>query len=527
MPIIKSFKFERDWFHEFNNLQHGSNWPVVYIIHNWEEAYVGQTTNIIARSKQHYMLERRRLGNIEIISDETYNISAVLDTESLLIQYMVADGKFKLQNWNYGISNHQYYEKDKYIAKFEYLWDTLMKDQGLANNNHINIKNSDIFKYSPYKALSLDQITIATEVLQEIVSKKEHNSTQIISWKPGTWKTILAIYLIKRLLDSARVNNLKIGFVVPMTSLRKTIKNVFRSIKGLKSSMVIGPSDVVNTDIPYDILIVDEAHRLKQRRNIVNFASFDDVNRKLGLDHSGTELDWILMSSKHQILFYDVNQSIRPSDIWRDIFTDLNAKKYELTTQLRVKWGENFMKFVENSFDNIHPEITEFQDYDFIIYDDIWKMVSDIKRLDTQYWLCRLVAWYAWAWVSQDDKTLHDIEIWNTKLQWNSITQDWINSSNAINEVWCIHTVQWYDLNYIGVIIWPELSYDFEYKKFIINKEQYQDKNGYRGIENDEELKNYILNIYKTIMTRWILWCYVYIVDENLRAYFYSKLRKL
>ncbi len=66
-----------------------------------------------------------------------------------------------------------------------------------------------------------------------------------------------------------------------MTSLRKTLKKVFRSIKGLSSSMVIGPSDVVNTDVPYDILLVDEAHRLKQRKNITNFQSFDNVNKKL------------------------------------------------------------------------------------------------------------------------------------------------------------------------------------------------------------------------------------------------------
>ncbi len=170
MAIIKSFTFQKDLFQDFKNLQHGSNWPVVYIIHDDKEAYIGQTTNIISRSKQHYVLEdRKRLPLIEVITDETYNISAILDTESLLIQYMVADGKFKLQNANNGISNHQYYDKAAYIAKFEYLWDTLMKEKGLANKSHLNIKNSDIFKYSPYKALSLDQLEISRIIIDNLL----------------------------------------------------------------------------------------------------------------------------------------------------------------------------------------------------------------------------------------------------------------------------------------------------------------------------------------------------------------------
>lgn len=527
MPIIKSFNFHKDQFKEFENLQHGTNWPVVYIIHDDKEAYVWQTTNIIARSKQHFMLEKRKkLPIIEVISDETYNISAVLDTESLLIQYMVADGNFTLQNGNYGISNHQYYDKDKYLADFKNLWDNILREKWLVRWEYINIKNSDIFKYSPYKALSLDQITVASRILSEILSRSELWGSYIISWKPWTGKTILAIYLVKRILDTLRLNDLKIGFVVPMTALRTTLKKVFRSIKWLSSSMVIGPSDVVNTEVPYDILIVDEAHRLKRRKNITNFEAFDKTNQKLWLGNEWTELDWIMKCSKHQIFFYDPNQSIRPSDIPREVFAELPATRQTLTTQLRVEGWNEYLEFIEGIFEKRKVSTKDFQKYDFVLYDDISQMVSDIKIKDKEFWLCRMVAWYAWPWQSKNNPELHDIEIGETRLRWNSVAQDWINSKNAINEVGCIHTVQGYDLNYVGVIIWPELSYDFERDEFIIKKKHYHDKNGYRSIENDEVLKSYIINIYKTILTRGMKGCYVYIVDENLRRYFESMIEK-
>jgi SOS-response transcriptional repressor LexA len=130
-----------------------------------------------------------------------------------------------------------------------------------------------------------------------------------------------------------------------------------------------------------------------------------------------------------------------------------------------------------------------------------------------------MVAGYAWPWVSNKDTGAYDITIGEEKFRWNSVAQDWVNSKNAINEVGCIHTVQGYDLNYVGLIVGPELSYDIHKKRIIINDEHYHDSNGWRGVEDSEELRRYIINIYKTLATRGIKGAYMYFVDENLRAY--------
>lgn len=518
MTTINSVPFTKEWFIQFKSFNHWYNWPVVYIIEDWDEAYIWETTNIYSRSNQHFSNEnRRKLRNIHIISDDEYNKSATLDTESLLIQYMFADGSRKLQNWNGWLSNHNYFDRELYIAKFNELWKQL-KEKSLVKHDLVQLKNSDVFKYSPYKALSEDQLQVVSELIEWI--HEWGNKTYIINGKPGTWKTILAIYLAKSLIDDERTRHLKIWLVVPMTSLRSTISRVFSKIKWLKSSMVIWPSDVAK-DLwkPYDILIVDESHRLKQRRNITNYKSFDDVNSKLWFDNSSTELDWILKCSKQQILLYDKNQSIRPSDVHMSYFKSLNAISYELKSQMRIEWGDEYMKFIERLFDLQHPWESNFKQYDFRLYESLEKMVSDIKEKENEIWLSRLVAWYAWPWASRDNSNYNDIQIWSVWLKWNSVTQDWVNSPNAINEVWCIHTVQWYDLNYVWVIIWPELTYNSREWQFWIIKEHYFDKNWWRGIEDSEELKNYIINIYKTLLTRWIKWCYVYCVDEDLRNF--------
>lgn len=113
--------------------------------------------------------------------------------------------------------------------------------------------------------------------------------------------------------------------------------------------MVIGPSEVSKNE--YDVLIVDEAHRLRKRKNITNFKSFDDANKLLGFDiHEGTELDWILKQSKNQIFFYDEGQSIKPSDIDQAKFIKQkwSSSLLKLVSQHRVKGGMDYINYIDN-----------------------------------------------------------------------------------------------------------------------------------------------------------------------------------
>lgn len=522
MSHIQSFKFNKDDFNSIKEYRFGKNWPVVYIAENGKELYVGETVNAYNRSRQHYENpERRKLNTIHIVSDEEFNKSAALDIESWLIQYISADQKYTLQNGNGGLQNHNYFDRPKYKAKFELIWKRL-REMGIAKNTLEDLKNTDLFKYSPYKSLTEDQFIVARQIFKDIRAEKAQ--TYIVNGKPGTGKTILATYLFKYLKEQEETKHLSMALIVPMSALRKTIKKVFGKIKGLNGGMVIGPNEL--TKKYYDLLIIDESHRLQRRKNISNYGSFDNTNKKLDLEKESNQLDWILKRSKAQIFFYDENQSIKPADIRKEDFKKLNAKHYTLTTQMRIGGGESqidaeeYLDFMEAFFDLQKPKKTKFENYDFKIYDDVEEMVLAIKEKDKKYGLSRVVAGYAWPWHTKNKTKKFDIEIGNYKGVWNSTATDWVNSRNAVNEVGCIHTVQGYDLNYVGVIIGPEFGYDPEKKKFFVDKDKYLDRNGRAGIQDPEELEQYIKNIYKTILTRGIRGTFVYVCDENLRDYF-------
>ncbi|OQX93071.1 MAG: hypothetical protein B6I17_04455, partial [Tenericutes bacterium 4572_104] len=440
MKVVESFEYDKSKLHKVKMSTYGNNWPVVYILEGDKEAYVGETTDVYKRSNQHMKRpERSKLKRIHIIGDKQFNKSAVLDIEALLISHMSADGKFQLQNGNGGLQNHRYYNKDLYHdIKFELIWKELMRNK-LADKSLLQIRNSDLFKFSPYKALTEEQLLIAKDITKTILTKDA--SSHMIKGEPGSGKTILAVFLVKYLIQMKAINNSSIALVVPMTSLRKTLKAVFKNIKGLSAAMVIGPNDVVKKD--YEILIIDEAHRLTRRKGIQGYGAYDNINRNHGWDiHKTTQLDWIERSAKHVVLFYDGNQSVKPADIPTERFYDFAGAVYTLKSQMRVLGGNDYIQYVENILTGFQKSKQSFKGYDFKLFEDVGQMVELIKIKNKQYGLCRSVAGYAWDWISKEDKSKKDIVIDNHGFTWNSVTKDWVNSDNAINEIGCIHSIQ-------------------------------------------------------------------------------------
>ena len=526
-------------------------WPIVYLLSDGKkkQAYVGETADAAARMSTHLSNSaKNKLSIIHLIMSELFNKSATLDIESNLIQYMTGDGEYQLLNGNLGLANHNYFQKNEvYRGIFKEIWDKL-RAEGITKHSLEHIDNSDLFKYSPYKALSADQKAGLQSIILALTNNAHRNI--LVKGGAGTGKTILAIFLFKILhsrdLDFIvketdetetplvqAVNDLKSKFphpnmalVVPMSSFRETLKKVFRNIEGLKAGMVIGPAEASKRT--YDVLVVDEAHRLRRRVNLgTYFGAFDNACKRLGLDpDTASELDWVIQQSEKSLLFYDEAQSIKPSDTLPQNFITLMASKQTrvetLRSQFRVKAGNDYVHFVDKLLTCALPENTKTyspSNYDFVLFDSIAEMVIQIKQKDKADGLSRLIAGYAWEWISKNDKSKFDIQIGATQLQWNSTSIDFINSANAINEVGCIHTTQGYDLNYAGIIFGNEISYDKQKNEIIVRKENYHDKNGKQSIVNPDELKAFIINIYKTIMLRGIKGTYVYACDPDLQEY--------
>ena len=556
IEISEKYDFSKESLSRIEtNIWVKNQWPLVYLLQNEQKhiAYVGESTNGSQRIKDHLANpQRSELKSISIIGSDKFNKSATLDIESNLIQYFFAEGIYNLQNKNFGLSNHRYYQQDLYKNLFKAIWKKLI-DKKIVTKSLLEIENSELFKYSPFKSLNEDQYSSVLELLDNLTNKKSNKI--LVSGSAGTGKTILASYLIKLLMTDAEgihadeldddqlreVNYIrefrkkypqpKIGLVIAMTSLRESLQNVFKKTPGLKSSMVLSPSDTFKNNDKYDLLIVDEAHRLRRYRNISWMGAFKKNNAKLKLDNEGTELDWILANSKNQIFFYDAAQSVKPSDIeeerFNKLFRDKSTLKLELKSQMRVAGGNDYIQFIDDLL-NVKSGASAIyfdQKYDLLFFDSFADLNSEMAKKEEQLGLCRFIAGYSWPWLSDSrkvpkpDPKVTDIELDGLKFKWNTTMQDWINSHNAFQEIGCIHTVQGYDLNYVGVIFGKEINYNKVTDQIEIDVENYHDINGKKGVSDPAQLKSYIINIYKTILYRGIKGAYLYACNDGMREY--------
>lgn len=550
---VSCYDFDANLFNELHSLHYAKNlWPLIYILSNGKgkikEAYVGETTDTYSRMRNHLRNnDKNKLATVHLITSSKFNKSATLDIESNLIKYISGDGKFTLLNVNTGLANHNFYEKNLYTDLFKMLWENL-RAQGIAENSIAYIDNSDLFKYSPYKSLEQDQKQGLLVVIKNLLSEEFNNT--IVEGGAGTGKTILAIFLFKLLKTNIEDFNFKefgddeaefielilkvkkkypnpnMALIIPMASFRSTIKKVFKNVKGLSPKMVIGPAELA--DKRYDLVIVDESHRLRRRVNLgTYFGTFDKVCAQLGLNKmTCSELDWVTQQSERAVLFYDEGQSIKPSDVEPEDFEKLKDKESTnvefLSSQFRVRGGKPYVEYLDKllkcKFEPDH-QVYSSKEYEFLLFDSLEDMVSEVKNRNTEHGYARLIAGYSWIWDSRKNKEAFDINIENLELRWNSINIDWINSKNSINEVGCIHTTQGYDLNYVGIIFGKEITYDKDKNELVILKENYHDKNGKNSIKDPKQLKRFVINIYKTLMLRGRLGIYVYVCDEDLKAY--------
>lgn len=566
---IQEFPFDSEAVGFLPDLPKLNNWPVVYVLNGPGSVYMGETISFNSRMRQHVDKrdKREQLRRVRVVLDERFNKSVCLDLESTLIQYAAGDGSLEVLNRNTGVTDADYFDRDAYREMFDDIFNDL-RDAGIFQRTIPQIVNSELFKLSPFKALTHDQAIAVVDIMEGLTEdlSDEVNAGDLVfvTGDPGTGKTVVAIYLMKLISDVGQgrdieevdgdnmfadfyledtrkhFQDLKIALVVPQQALRKSIEKVFKNTPGLHPSMVVSPWDVANSDEDFDIIIVDEAHRLNQYSAQVHSRNkeFKDINARLygGRYPDASQLDWLRTKSQQVILMFDQKQSVRPHDLPKEEFAAIldgvGGKKprvYPLVTQMRSLGGNDYIQYVYDVLSHHPPaEPLHFGDtYELGLVDSPRTLVNLIQEREEAHGLSRIVAGYAWKWVSRKSEGPdYDIDLGEgVRLPWNSKKVDWVTSKNAINEAGSIHTIQGYDLNYAGVIIGEDLRFDPSTETLYIDKSNYFDTQGKQNnkLRNRETttamLTEFITSIYAVLLTRGIRGTFIHVVNPELREY--------
>lgn len=375
----------------------------------------------------------------------------------------------------------------------------------------------------------LDEQKVVFEKARLIANKKE-KSVFIVKGGPGTGKSVVSVNLVATLLR----DGLNTIFVAPNSSFREVLikKLVQDHPSGRIKNIFKGSASFYDAEEDeFDVLVVDEAHRLKGKGAFM---------------YKGTsQVEDVIHASKVSIFFIDDDQAVRPEDIGCVVAIKEVAKvvgatvtEMELDAQFRCAGAEGYINWLDDILelkDTANYDGWDKETFDFKIFDDPNDLKHALGEKVDREQSARILAGYAWEWTSVKKGNGHaeisDISIpeFNFSMPWNSrkVGTTWAIDDKGIGQVGCIHTSQGLEFDYVGVIIGEDLSYNKKNKSFYTDFAKYKDKTGKKKMQDSPEMLNkFVRNIYKVLMTRGQKGCYVYICDHELKNYFKSALGK-
>ena len=356
----------------------------------------------------------------------------------------------------------------------------------------------------------------------------------IVEGGPGTGKSVVAINLLVELTNREMLvqyvsknaaPRAVYSAILSQSMSRNRISNLFR-----------GSGSFVDTDVDYfDALLVDEAHRLNE---------FSGLYSNLGEN----QIKEIVRAAKLSVFFIDEDQRVTLKDIgskdeirrWAGHF-GAEVVELKLSAQFRCNGSDAYLAWLDNVLQcretaNQSLDATEFE---FRVFDDPKELRRAIEAKNLERNKARLVAGYCWKWASKSDDTAMDVVIpeHSFRARWNLDSDGslWAIAPESVSEVGCIHTSQGLELDYVGVIVGPDLVVRGGKVVCDPSKRSPQDQSirGYKRLLADSpvdmkaRLDTIIKNTYRTLMTRAQKGCYMFCTDPETNQYFKERLGSL
>ncbi|MBZ2140845.1 DUF2075 domain-containing protein, partial [Streptococcus gordonii] len=348
-----------------------------------------------------------------------------------LHRQLSVDNVTRVQNRR-GNPQNEYYTSNELDSIFSKIWRLLRK-----SNKHLFpvesiVRNSAIFKASPFHKLTEEQIEAKNTIINKIsasISKNQDGTLILVKGEAGAGKTVLMSSLVDDLLNSDDISFIKdnnfINIVVNNDHQLKVYKEIERKLdwnSGSSLEVANKPTQFLNAlkknAIKAGVVIVDEGHLLLTAKN----------QSYLG----GNHLKDLLAQSKVVVLVYDDKQIMNKSQIWTDNSfleleheANLEGNLIELRNQMRISANSETIDWIHSIIDEGEiKKLKKDAQYDIKSFDSPLELQNAIKskNANQKLGISRLVATYDWPYVRENKKQATPkwfVEIGNWKAPWN------------------------------------------------------------------------------------------------------------
>lgn len=303
------------------------DYPTVYVVYCDEngrtrsfDAYVGETNDIIVRTNQHVRVDPKSRDDWAdfkkkmeanpavvrqfVIGHPHFNKSLTLDFENRMMHYLSGAKTVKKLNNRRQNPQGEYYPRAELDPIFSLAWGMLRKRMPRLFPPEQVIKDTALFKASPFHELSKEQSKAERQILDALAEIADENletgalgKLVIVEGAAGTGKTVLISHLFNELAtraqDAAAANGANTGKSAYLLVNHDEQKVVYDNIavklclQRTKGEVVLKPVTFINkfsnekpsrsgskmipdVDTPsdrVDIALIDEAHLLRTQSN--------------------------------------------------------------------------------------------------------------------------------------------------------------------------------------------------------------------------------------------------------------------
>ena len=344
----------------------------------------------------------------------------------------------------------------------------------------------------------------------------------IVRGGPGTGKSVVAVNLLVELTKRGQLTKYVSKNAAPRAVYAQKLAGHLRRVE--IGNLFAGSGGFHETPAnTFHTLVVDEAHRLNEKSGLYGNLGQNQIME-------------LIRSARCTVFFADDDQVVTLSDIGRVAELEhwahamgAEVTHLELASQFRCAGSDGYIAWLDNFLGIRDTANTDFdrEAFDFRIVDspvELHELIREKNKLNNK---ARVVAGYCWDWNSKKDPKAWDIEIpeHGYRAQWN-LDKDgslWIVAPDSVDQVGCIHTCQGLELDYVGVIIGPDLRWIDDAPTAFAESRSSKDYTirGYKKALKDEpattrsRLDLIVRNTYKTLMTRGLKGCYIHIASQG------------
>lgn len=432
---------------------------------------------------------------------------------------------------------HDVYKLRDFIKKFIKYWDKsnimLRIDCGkIKPSKALADSMASMLKWNQEFIMIDDQkIVYETAIALAKKSSNEQRNVLIVEGWPWTGKSVVAVNLLVELTKLWLLAQYVTKNSAPRDVYHSKLTNSFRKTE--IANMFSWSWSFIDREAGiFDALIVDEAHRLNEKSWMFKNLWENQIKE-------------IVHASKCSIFFIDEDQKVTLSDIGEKEEILRRAQKrwaqvtqLTLSSQFRCNGSDGYLAWLDDVL-QVRETANDFfdsKDFDFQIVDSpnkLREMIVEKNRINNK---ARLVAWYCRGWNSKKNPQDYDIVIpeYDFQMRRNLAIDGnlWIMKPWCVDQIWCIHTCQWLEVDYIWVIIGPDLlarnwiieTHPENRAKSDASLKWYKRLLA-EDINNQKRIDKLIKNTYRTLMTRGMKWCYVYFTDKETEEYFKSRMK--